>query len=77
MTFQPCRPATIKLLPYGGAHFVGPGFFFQFLPHMGRTESWEKTLKKCGDDQSDGRERKKNFTDFVIYITQDLWYTLL
>ena len=21
MTFQPCRPATIKLLPYGGAPF--------------------------------------------------------
>ncbi|MBS5591280.1 MAG: hypothetical protein KHX24_10250, partial [Clostridiales bacterium] len=51
--------------------------FIQFLPHMGRTKSWEKTLKKCGDNQSDGRERKKNFTDFVIYITQDLWYTLL
>lgn len=23
MTFQPCRPATIKLLPYGGAPFWG------------------------------------------------------
>lgn len=23
MTFQPCRSATIKLLPYGGAHLFG------------------------------------------------------
>ena len=22
MTFEPCRPATIKLLPYGGAPFL-------------------------------------------------------
>ena len=27
MTFQPCRPATIKLLPYGGAPFGNTCFF--------------------------------------------------
>ena len=27
MTFQPCRPATIKLLPYGGAPFARPHLF--------------------------------------------------
>lgn len=30
MTFQPCRPATIKLLPYGGAPFEGASFFAFF-----------------------------------------------
>lgn len=28
MTFQPCRPATIKLLPYWGAPFTIPAFIF-------------------------------------------------
>ena len=33
MTFQPCRPATIKLLPYGGAPFDNAccECFFKYL----------------------------------------------
>lgn len=31
MTFQPCRPATIKLLSYGGASFDAALFKFHVL----------------------------------------------
>ena len=32
MTFQPCRPATIKLLPYKRAPFVNRSFFIFHFP---------------------------------------------
>ena len=54
MTFQPCRPATIKLLPYRGTSFCGAAPFLRNPAQWAAAVRLQKKLQQKDSQQMRG-----------------------
>ena len=67
MTFQLCRPATIKLLPYGGAPFGGGSAAFALQNKNKKTTASIEAVV-YGGDRPTKSEPKKSSTSLSVIV---------